>query len=78
MEPTEFAVYWHVKRAGMQEALAAAHEVMAAVARYPGHRDSEDERRQFKAELYCIFLSHGEDGARMVQLAAAILERLPK
>ena len=75
IDPTTFAVYWHLHGQGFKDALLVAQEVMAARTRYPNHADNEDERRQLKAEIYRSLLREAS-GARMVSLGEAVLRLL--
>lgn len=76
LEPATFAVYWHLQGDGIKDALPVAHEIMAAAAKYPNHRDNDDERRQLKSELYRSLVTRGTDGAQMVRLGDAVLRML--
>ena len=76
LDPTTFAVYWHLQGDGIKDALPVAREIMAAVAKYPNHRDNDDERRQLKSEIYRSLVTRGTDGAQMVRLGDAVLRML--
>ena len=76
LEPTTFAVYWHLRGNAIKDALAVANEIMAAAAKYPNHRDNDDERRQLKSEIYRSLVTRGTDGAQMVYLGDAVLRML--
>lgn len=75
LDPTTFAVYWHLHGQGFKDALLVAQEIIAARTRYPNHADNEDERRQLKAEIYRSLLREAS-GARMVSLGEAVLRLL--
>ncbi len=76
LDPSTFAVYWHLHGDGIKEALVVANEIMAAAAKYPNHRDNDDERRQLKSEIYRSLVTRGVDGAQMVRLGDAVLRLL--
>lgn len=75
LEPTTFAVYWHLHRNGFKNARLVAEEIMAAVAKYPNQADSEEEQRQLKAEIYRALMRE-TSGTRMVTLGEAVLRLL--
>ena len=75
LDPTTFAIYWHLQGDGLKEAQLVAQEIMAAASRYPNFADSEDERRQLKAEVYRSLLRE-TSGAKMVNLGEAVLRLL--
>ena len=76
LDPATFAIYWHLQGDGIKEALPVASEIMAAAAKYPNHRDNDDERRQLKSEIYRSLVTRGTDGAQMVRLGDAVLRML--
>lgn len=76
LDPATFAVYWHLQGDGIKDALPVANEIMAAAAKYPNHRDNDDERRQLKSEIYRSLVTRGTDGAQMVRLGDAVLRML--
>lgn len=76
LDPSTFAVYWHLHGDGIKDALVVAHEIMAAAAKYPNHRDNDDERRQLKSEIYRSLVTRGVDGVQMVRLGDAVLRLL--
>ncbi|HWU68969.1 MAG TPA: HsdR family type I site-specific deoxyribonuclease [Stenotrophobium sp.] len=76
LDPATFAVYWHLQGDGIKDALPMASEIMAAAAKYPNHRDNDDERRQLKSEIYRSLVTRGTDGAQMVRLGDAVLRML--
>jgi len=76
LDPATFAVYWHLQADGIKDALPVAGEIMAAAAKYPNHRDNDDERRQLKSEIYRSLVTRGTDGAQMVRLGDAVLRML--
>ncbi len=75
LDPTTFAIYWHLQGDGLKEPLLVAQEIMVAAARYPNHADSEDERRQLKAEVYRSLLRE-TSGGKMVALGETVLRLL--
>jgi type I restriction enzyme R subunit len=75
LDPTTFAIYWHLQGDGLREPLLVAQEIMAAASRYPNFADSEDERRQLKAEIYRSLLRE-TSGGKMVTLGEAVLRLL--
>lgn len=76
LDPSTFAVYWHLHGDGLDDALVVANEIMAAATKYPNHRDNDDERRQLKSEVYRSLVTRGVDGAQMVRLGDAVLRLL--
>src|SRR6185312_4310795 len=76
LDPATFAVYWYLQADGIKDALPVAGEIMAAAAKYPNHRDNDDERRQLKSEIYRSLVTRGTDGAQMVRLGDAVLRML--
>lgn len=76
LDPATFAVYWHLQGDGVKDALLVANEIMTAAAKYPNHRDNDDERRQLKSEIYRSLVTRGTDGAQMVRLGDAALRML--
>lgn len=76
LDPTTFAVYWHLQGDGVKDALLAANEIMTAAAKYPNHHDNDDEQRQLKSEIYRSLVIRGTDGAQMVRLGDAALRML--
>ncbi|WP_447734940.1 type I restriction endonuclease subunit R [Rhodanobacter soli] len=76
LDPATFAVYWHLQGDGIKDALPVASEIMAAAAKYPSHRDNDDELRQLKSEIYRSLVTRGTDGAQMVRLGDAVLRML--
>lgn len=76
LDPATFAVYWQLHGDGIKDALSVAHEIKAAAAKYPNHRDNDDERRQLKSEIYRSLVTRGTDGAQMVRLGDAVLRLL--
>jgi type I restriction enzyme R subunit len=76
LDPATFAVYWHLQGDGIKDALLVANEIMTAAAKYPNHRDNDDERRQLKSEIYRSLVTRGTDGAQMVRLGDAALRML--
>lgn len=76
LDPSTFAVYWHLHGDGIKDALVVANEIQAAAAKYPNHRDNDDERRQLKSEIYRSLVTRGVDGAQMVRLGDAVLRLL--
>lgn len=76
LDPATFAVYWHLQSDGVKDALLVANEIMTAAAKYPNHRDNDDERRQLKSEIYRSLMTRGTDGAQMVRLGDAALRML--
>ncbi len=77
LEPTAFAIYWHVHGEGLKNPLLLAQEILAAAAKYPNSADSEDERRQLKAEIYRSLLRE-VSGTKMVALGEAVLRLLSR
>lgn len=75
IDPTTFAVYWHLHGQGFKDALLVAQEIMAARTRFTNHADNEDERRQLKAEMYRSLMREAT-GTRMVSLGEAVLRLL--
>ncbi len=76
LDPSTFAIYWHLHGDGIKDALPVAHEIMAAAGKYPNHRENDDERRQLKSEIYRSLVTRGVDGAQMVRLGEAVLRIL--
>lgn len=76
LDPTTFAIYWHLQGDGIKDALLVANEIVAVAAKYPNHRDNDDERRQLKSEIYRSLVTRGTDGAQMVRLGDAVLRML--
>lgn len=76
LDPRTFAVYWLLQGEGLDEPLQAAHEVLAAAARYPDHADNEEEYRQLKAEIYRSLVIRKFDGSRMVAAGESLLRLL--
>jgi type I restriction enzyme R subunit len=76
LDPATFAIYWHLQGDGIKDALPVANEIMTAAAKYPNHRDNDDERRQLKSEIYRSLVTRGTDGAQMVRLGDAVLRTL--
>ncbi|MHB8311077.1 type I restriction endonuclease subunit R [Metallibacterium sp.] len=76
LDPATFAVYWQLKNDRVDDALAAAREIMAAVARYPNYADNDDEKRKLKSEIYRSLVTRGTDGTQMVRLGDAVLRML--
>jgi type I restriction enzyme, R subunit len=72
MDPATFAIYWYLQGRGFKDARLAAEEIVASAARYPNHRENDDELRQLKAEIYRTLMREVTD-ARMVPLAEAVL-----
>ena len=64
------------QRRKVGDALVVANEILAAAAKYPNHRDNDDERRQLKSEIYRSLVTRGIDGAQMVRLGDAVLRLL--
>ncbi len=76
LDPATFAVYWQLKNDRVDDALAVAREIMAAVARYPNYADNDDEKRKLKSEIYRSLVTRGTDGTQMVRLGDAVLRML--
>ena len=76
LDPATFAVYWQLKNDRVDHALAAAREIMTAVARYPNYADNDDEKRKLKSEIYRSLVTRGTDGTQMVRLGDAVLRML--
>jgi type I restriction enzyme R subunit len=74
--PATFALYWFLQGEDLEDPLAVANDIMAAVGRYPNHADNDDELRKLKAELYRILLGQKIEGSRMVALGEAALRLL--
>lgn len=76
LDPTTFAVYWRLQGTGLEEALSAAREIVAAAALYPNHADNEDENRQLKAEIYRSLVLRKIESGKMVATGEAMLRLL--
>jgi type I restriction enzyme R subunit len=76
LDPNTFAIYWQLHGDGIEDALPVANEIIAAAAKYPNHRDNDDERRQLKSEIYRSLVTRGTDGTQMVRLGDAVLRLL--
>ena len=76
LDPTSFAVYWHLKSDGATDALPMAQEIVASAQKYPNHAQNDDEQRKLKSEIYRALVTRGVDGARMVKLGDSILRLL--
>ena len=76
LDPATFAVYWQLQNDRVDDALAVAREIMAAVARYPNYADNDDEKRKLKSEIYRSLVTRGTDGTQMVRLGDAVLRML--
>jgi type I restriction enzyme R subunit len=72
LDPTTFAIYWHLQGEGLRDPLLLAQEISATAARYPNHLDNEDERRQLKSEIYRSLMRE-TSGAKMLALGEACL-----
>lgn len=69
-----FAIYWLLKKEGVEDAEGLAREAAAAFSRYPNHAANADELRQLKAEIYKVLLKV-VSGRRMLDLADLVLKR---
>lgn len=79
LDPTTFAIYWHLHSQGFNDARLAAQEIMAALGRYPSYVDNEDERRQLKAEIYRSVLRDPEfANTKLVPTGEAIIRLLAR
>ncbi|MEO8859035.1 MAG: HsdR family type I site-specific deoxyribonuclease [Burkholderiaceae bacterium] len=76
LDPVSFAIYWLLQNENFKDALTVTQEITIAVARFPNHAASEDERRQLKAEIYRSLLLRGASGQRMLRLGDAVLATL--
>src|SRR5207248_6635571 len=68
LDAETFAIYWELKREGIKGPEALAKTLRAILDRFPDYRQSAEELRQLKAEIYRPLLSV-TDGKRMVALA---------
>jgi type I restriction enzyme R subunit len=72
LDQRTFAIFWTLRRAGVQTAPAMAAEIETAFKRFPNYQSNADELRQLKAEIYKSLLREAK-GKRMLDLAEEIL-----
>ncbi len=77
LDPTTFGIFWHLRGEGFADPRLAATEIMTALARYPNHRENEDERRQLKAEVYRSLMRE-VSGAKMLATGDAVMRLLAR
>lgn len=73
MSPEEFAVFWFLKREGVQRAEQAGRDTAAAFRRFPHWQRSPEQEREVRKALYKTLIGVGvksvvEVGDRILQM----------
>jgi hypothetical protein len=72
LDQRTFAIFWTLRRGGIQTAEAMASEIETAFKRFQNYQSNADELRQLKAEIYRSLLREAK-GKKMLDLAEEIL-----
>ncbi|MFA5061683.1 MAG: HsdR family type I site-specific deoxyribonuclease [Patescibacteria group bacterium] len=72
MDDATFGIYWVLEKEKLEQAEQLAREIAVVLARFPNFRQSADELRQLKAELYKSLLKV-VSGRQMVDIGDRIL-----
>ena len=75
LDPLSFSIYWLAQGEGFKEPSLFTQEIMTAVARFPNHAASDDERRQLMAEIYRSIMRDAT-GPKMIKVGEAVLRAL--
>ncbi len=57
LSPEGFAIYWFLKREGVEEAEIAAREALVILERYPHWKESAQQEREVRRALYKVLLN---------------------